>query len=242
MSMNETIAISRYGLHEHLGVKYLHQHSGIGHNFLGLPRESPFELVYSSPRPPMCPHNFNVSVSHPDRVHWGKFCKYAQDPFFRAFIPVPRDMADPIPFLDDPDGKWASLAVLFSRLASPVAGLVINIEHHRPSRILAMLETTNVAPLVLCGIETRHQSMLEEIVSQASFLPRKLIVLGKPMVVVRYPMKRIHSMMDQVEPLSLIPLPLESLGSVALRRYARGEPFDELMEKKDDEYHVKRIR
>lgn len=230
---SETIAINRYGLHEHLGVMYLHQHSGIGHNFLGLPRESPFELVYATPRPPMCPHNFNVSVGNPDRIHWQKFCRYAQDPFFRAFLPLPKQHGDPIPYLDDEIGVWMSLAVLFSRLASPTASLVVNMEHQKPVRILPMLSTTNVAPLILCGIENRHQNALEEIVGQAPFLPRKLILIGKPSLVVRSPMKRITSNMDQIDPHILMPLPLESLGTVALKRYARGEPFDQPFDKRD---------
>jgi hypothetical protein len=80
--------------------------------------------------------------------------------------------------------------------------------------------------LVLTHIKTQHQSMLEHVVSIARGAPRRLILSGEENMVIRDPMFRLKTNLSNFDQTLLYSLPMENLGAVSLRRWARGEVID----------------
>lgn len=219
-----TNPVSHYGLHtSDEGVMFLHQ--GRGHNnFIGLKASSPFSVVPRKNQP--CPHLINSSASVPDVVQWDNFSKVLLDPLVQAMLPVPKAHGEPIPYLPDPQNELQLVLVALSRMSSPIYPVVVPFGKLTQGQLRNELSITNACPLVLTGVECEDNAFLNEIASEAVFLPRRLIVTGNSMVVVRSPLKRIQTNLWSTDSTVLMSLPMESLGALLLRRYARGERLD----------------
>lgn len=234
MKNSEEIRVTRYGLHQTPeGVHFLHQGGASGHNFIGWPKPSPFKIEVGKGRG-LCPHNFSPNVGHPDRGHWEKFIEMYEDPLFRACLPLPKVPGEATPFLVDNHSEAITLMVVLSRLSSPVVPLVVPFNRMTPYQVGNALSLTNVAPLILHSVTPEDQMLLNQIVNDAQTKPRKLILLGHSEVVIRMPMKRITTILDtSIHPHQLLSLPLESLGTVALRRFCRDEQINAPFAKKE---------
>jgi hypothetical protein len=228
---NDNQIVTHYGLHETPdGVKYLHQH-GKSYNFVGVQAPSPFRVQLETKWP--CPHMINANAPFPDRVHWSIFMEMYRDDFVRKFLPLPRHRQDSIPFLSDPNNDKQMLLLLLSRLSSPIYPVVEHFERFNVERWTRDLRATNLCPLVLTGIKTHNQKAMEELASAALRSPRRLILVGDPMMVVRPPMERIQTLVEDLEQEKIYSLPLENLGAVMLRRFCRGEQLDAPWVKKE---------
>lgn len=222
------IQVPHYGLHRSpAGVAFVHQGAPTGHNFIGWKQSSPFEVVPTS-KWARCPHAIPVSVGHPDAEQWELFMRLYDDDLFRAFLPIPKAIGEPVPYLDDPTGfsTWTTMLVLLSKLSSPVIPNVVALANISKIKLAQQLSITNLGPLVLTGITTADQREVVDLVNDSLLRPRKLLLVGENQVVVRPPMERISTQLDKVDWLKLLALPMEQLGAVALRRYSRAEQIN----------------
>lgn len=216
-----TIPVAHYGLHtDESGVMYLHQGRS-ANNFIGLRSQSPFAVNLRKPLP--CPHLINAVAAVPDALHWQQFSGWLGDPLVQAMLPIPKGLNEPIPYLPDPNGEMAMRLTLLSKLCSPIYPVVIPLRKLTKNTLLAELATTNVCPLVLTGVQCEDNAYVNEIALEARLLPRRVIFTGDHRVVVRAPLARISTMVSVEDEIALAGLPLESLGALLLRRYARGE-------------------
>ena len=231
-----TIIVNHYGLHaDSTGVWYLHQGRRQAGNFISLSRPSPFEVMNEGGKKVACPHLINSSAPMPDKVQWEQFLEMYEDPLMKYFLPIPREITDPIPYLVDANHDLTMPLVLLSRLSSPIYPVVHQLRTLSFSRIQAELRITNVCPFVITGIQTSDQYTVEQIANEARRLPRRLILVGDPMVVVRTPMERVTTYVTDFEEVRLHTAPMENLGAVAMRRFARGEPINTPWIRKEEE-------
>lgn len=212
--------VSNYGVHEtDEGVQYLHQGSTRSANFIGLSAMSPFEVTTQK----ACPHMINSSTPMPDREHWKGFMELYKDPLLKQFLPLPRTNHDFVPFVVDADEM---LLFLLSKMASPVYPLVHQFQKYSMKRFESDMGLTNIAPLVLTNLKHEHQEQMEYMAKLAKRSVRKLILSGEQHMVITEPMKRVTTWLMDVPTEKLYSLPMENLGAVALRRWARGEQID----------------
>lgn len=216
--------VSHYGLHMgDTGVAYLHQGRSLAMNFIGLAKASPFEVMNVGEKKLACPHLINGSAPNPDRVQWDLFCHLYRDPLVPYFLPIPRKMTDAIPFVNTVP---LSLLTLLSRLSSPIYPVVHQVGNVSMGKVLSELKLTNVSPYVITNLKTEDQSFIEEVAQEARRSPRTLILCGDPMMIITFPMLRVSTNIDAYPEDTLQIAPMESLGAVALRRFARGEQID----------------
>lgn len=227
--------VSHYGLHyTQDGVAYLVQgREGNSANFISLPVRSPFRISSNSKwGRKACPHIINPVAPRPDRVHWETFLKIFDDELVQEMLPIPKDRQALVPYLSDPNKTLGLDLVNLSRLSSPIYPLVVSVTTPL-YQIMSDLEVTNVAPLVLTGIEPAHQEMITKLALDSRFLPRKLILVGDPYIVVRPPLKRIQTFIQTLSEESLMLLPMETIGSNILKKFARGEKLNAVMDRKE---------
>ncbi|KAK1584264.1 hypothetical protein Q3G72_031359 [Acer saccharum] len=120
-------------------------------------------------------------------------------------------------------------AVSFGRSVAyvgPIYPVVVALSKMTKTQILNELAITNTCPLILTGVRCEDNNFINEIVQQAAFMPRRLVLTGEAEVVIRPPMKRIVTNLWYVDAPILMGLPLESMGALILRRFARGERLD----------------
>lgn len=222
--MTDLTIVTHYGIHRTPdNIVYLHQGGGKASNFIGLAARSPFEVQTQGGRQRACPHMMNPSTPIPDREHWESFMQIFSDQLLQEFLPLPRNIRDPIPFIEDAEDM---LLLLLSKLSSPIYPIVSQFDKYPKLRFAEQMALTNVTPVVLTHIRPEHQSELESMCVVARRSPRKLILSGDPRVVLREPMKKITTHLDLFEERKLYSLPMESLGAVSLRRWARGEQIN----------------
>jgi hypothetical protein len=219
-----TTPVTHYGLHtSEEGVVYLHQGRGAD-NFIGLKAPSPFHVELRKAW--ACPHLINKSAPVPDIVHWEQFSRILGDQLVQAMLPVPRQREELIPYLSDPQNQLALILITLSRMSSPIYSMVKPFNSMTQLQVMKELALTNVAPLVLTGLQTENQRDVEEMAREARLMPRRLILTGDPNLVIRTPLTRIQTTLWEVDELKLAGLPMESLGALLLRRYARNERLD----------------
>lgn len=224
--------VSHYGLHtDDTGVAYLHQGRSLAMNFIGLAKASPFEVMNVGEKKLACPHLINGSAPNPDRVQWDLFCHLYRDPLVPYFLPIPRKMTDAIPFVDDVP---LMTLVLLSRLSSPIYPTVHQMSSLNMKRILSELKITNACPFVITNLKTEDQGFMEEVAREARRAPRRLILSGDPMMIITDPLVRVPTAIGGFAEVALHSAPMESLGAVALRRFARGEQIDVPWVRRDD--------
>lgn len=221
--MTDQVLISQnYGVLNDGGLYFLHQGDGLGRNFIGYKGKSPFQVQLEVKR--ACPHNIHTSTPMPDRNHWRVFMDLYKDPLVSQFLPLPRSYSDPVPFVSGVD---MAILVSLTRLSSPVQSLIRRMKEVKVKDIEADLKVTNAAPLLITDIKTEHQSLMETLAMIAAFSPRKLILSGDRNMVITPPLTRLNTLLHRWDSEEILSLPLESLGAVALRRWARGERVDD---------------
>lgn len=217
--------INHYGLHRaEDSIAYLHQGRPNAPNFIGLQKPSPFQQKPEGAK--ACPHLINMSSPMPDRNHMGAFCELYPDLLVQYMLPIPKPAFDKVPYLNDPNNDLAMTLTILGKLCSPLQTIVHPLNSLNERTIVEKLNLTNLAPLVLTGVRTEDQSYINRLAKEAQIRPRRLILTGDPMVVVRDPMVRLTTYLWEVDAINLVQLPMEQLGVMALRRYARGEQID----------------
>ena len=115
--------------------------------------------------------------------------------------------------------------MLLGNLSAPIYHVVVPIGTLTKATIVAELQSTNVQPLVLIGIEAKHSAMLAGVAEAALSLPRTLILSGRDDVPLPPQVRRITSRLtDDVRNLhDLMALPWEQLGAAVVRKYMRND-------------------
>lgn len=212
-----TNIVNHYGVHWTCeGVAYLHQASGKSENFIRLAEKSPFDVECKG----KCPHSIMPGAPIPDRAHWELFLEAFQDELIQELLPIPRQQSRPIPFISDCDEM---LLVLLSKMSSPIRPVVIRFDQLKNYEELAL---TNACPLILTALEPKDQSAMEVTAKLARRSPRRVLFQGSPNMVITTPIKRIQTNLEDYDQTALYSLPMENLGAVALRRWARNEQVD----------------
>ncbi len=220
--MSESILVSNYGIHRTPdNIAYLHQGGGKTYNFIGLSAKSPFEVRPEKPR--ACPHRINGSSPMPDIEHWTVFLELFKDPLVQAFLPLPRHSRDGVTFISDVDEM---LLLLLSKMSSPLHPIVESFSTYKKLNFKLDMGLTNVAPLVLTGLKPSDQNEMESMCAVARRSCRKLILSGDRQMVMREPLHEIETNLQHYDDRILYSLPMENLGAVAMRRWARGEQID----------------
>lgn len=221
---DELIPVTHYGLHTTQdGIAYLHQGRKAS-NFISMRQLSPYEVTTKRNR--LCPHLINPASTVPDRAHWELFLRMFHDPLVQAMLPIPKDRTSLVPFITDPNGELTMDLVMLSRMGSPIYPVVIPIGKLSKQVILEELTLTNVLPLILTGIQTSDQRLINELAAESRTLPRKLILAGDDHMVIRPPLERIMTQLWDFDRVQLQSLNMETIGAAVLRRYARNERID----------------
>lgn len=218
------LPIGHYGLHIDGVVTYLHQGKSSAANFVGLRQPSPFQSKPEGAK--ACPHLINIAAPAPDRVHMTQFCDLYPDPLFQQMLPIPKEQFGKASFFNDPNNDLAMTLTILGKLCSPLVNIVHSFHSLTEKAILEKLGLTNLAPLVLTGVATKDQALLNKLVKEAQLKPRRLILAGDPMLIIRGPVERLSTVLWEIDTRDLVQLPMEQLGAMALRRYARGERVD----------------
>ena len=220
--MTEMKSVTYHGLHlTEEGVWYLHQNNKAC-NFITLKQPSPFKVIASE----RCPHAIDPNTPMPDQAHWKLFLELYSDEFTKTFLPVPRARQDLIPFLPDANNDKQMFLLLLSRFSSPIHPVVVRFDKLNNRAIEEQLGLTNLAPLILTNIETKDQKDMEIVAGIARRSPRRLILVGDSRMVIREPMIRMQTYVEDIPEDEMYSLPMEKLGAVAMRRFARGEQID----------------
>lgn len=216
--------VGYYGFHtDDNGVVFLHQ-GRAANNFIGLRESSPFSVALK--KSASCPHLINVAAAIPDAVHWSQFSRLFHDPLVQAMLPTPKERGDLIPFIADPNNELAMHLVILSRLSSPIYQVVMPLRSRTKNALMEELARTNACPLVLTGVQCSDNDYMFELAREARTLPRRLLFTGDPAVVVRTPLQRLATQLWDADTLALAALPMESLGALLVRRFARHERLD----------------
>lgn len=226
--IDEKIEVQRYGIHwTPDGIAYLHQ-GRAATNFLSLKAPSPF--VVSGGRRNPCNHLFPGGATVPDPSHWRQFQALANDPLVVAMLPVPKAEHEAGVFvMEDTNDELNLILLTLSRMSSPIQPIVRPIWHYSPSDVRRELERSNVQPLVLTQANPKYQRLLDELIDQCMYVPRRVIVTGTSDLIVRKPAQRLKTALRPGEEASMVSLPLENLGMTVLKRYARREePLSDL--------------
>lgn len=222
--MEEMIPVTHYGLHAtQEGVVYLHQGRKAS-NFISMKQQSPYNVLTKRNR--LCPHLINPASTVPDKNHWELFLRIYDDELVQAMLPIPKSRGSCVPFLSVHNNEMLMELVMLSRLGSPIFPVVMPVRKLPKSTILEELSLTNVLPLVLTDVQTADQTLINELAVESRTLPRKLILAGDPMLVIRQPLIRIATDINFMDCVQLQSLNMETIGAAVIRRHARGERID----------------
>lgn len=205
-----TEAVSHWGVHDAGGIWFLEQTEG-GSNALGLSLNSPFTV-----RPVRkCACNHTIKLIHPAGAREIRHTDICGDPLVRELAPIPKRDGGVTYFVDN--GRVIPAAATLARLSSPVSNIVKPFWAKKPSEWLPELETTNVQPLVLTGIEPRHTRWIASFVSAVAPLPRRLVLVGQTIASIPGVNRVTFSPPEYPD------LPWEDIGGWLLGRWMRGE-------------------
>ncbi len=205
-----TEVVSHWGVHNASGIWFLEQTEGAS-NALGLSLDSPFTV-----RPiRKCGCNHTIKLIGPTGAREIQHTGICNDPLIQEMAPRPKPGVAVTYFVDN--GRIIPAVSLLARLTSPVSGFIKPFWARKPSEWLPELETTNIQPLVLTGIEPRHTPYVQRLVSASTPLPRRLVLVGQ-----------IIASMPLVNRVTFSPpeypdLPWEEVGGWLLGRWMRGK-------------------
>lgn len=208
------------------GVAWLHQARGGMPAFFAKDVTSPFFMKRNPARP--CNHIIMPTMPNPAREHLESFRRMIEeDELVRLMLPMPKDALAENPTgiallrtdkLEDMQTRLTTL----SRMSSPIRMPIVWLGLVRIKDILSQLEHTNVQPLVVMGAKPEHDADLTLLRRAALNMPRRLLVVGNNDL----PWAGTEVVSARVSKLAindLIALPMEALGSMAVRGYMRSE-------------------
>lgn len=141
----------------------------------------------------------------------------ADDPLVKAMSPVPKHLSDKVSFVVFDD--YQILIATLARMSSPVSLPIAPFWSMRPDKIIRELQSTNVQPLVLTGVQTTHRGPLDLVLQAAPFLPRRLVLQGERGVILRPEAVKITTTIATTNVSDFIALPWEAYGSHLLRHH-----------------------
>lgn len=207
------------------GEAWLHQTRGGMPAVFAKDVHSPFQMKR---RPPPCNHMIAPTMPNPAREHLEAFRRLIEeDELVRLMLPMPKNaMLDAnrgvaLVRTDKPEDMQTRLTNL-SRMSSPIRVPIVRLDLMRPRDILLELEHTNVQPLVVVGTKPEHDADLRLLSQGAAKKPRRLLVVGShntPWAGAEI----VSTRMVNLPINELIALPMEALGSIAVRGYMRKE-------------------
>lgn len=220
-----SIDVESFGVHwTPDGLSWLQQGRG-GVNALGLREVSPFRVRSRKP----CNHLIPLNAFNPARSHLTYFeTLIRSNGLVRFMLPLPKeaDAENPsgVALIRSQDLKIDLLRLtLLAKMSSPIRPPFAWANISSPASVRAELDSTNVQPMILMGVNSRHTSAVADIARQASTSIRKLLLVCEPDV----PLPSV-SELDSLhfraqQPADLAALPWETLGAIVLRAYMRGE-------------------
>lgn len=216
--------VSHYGIHwTDEGVAFLEQGRS-GANAVGLRMKSPFNVQLPN-RKRHCNHQITLNSAVPSDLHWDYLSQLFGDDLVRAMLPLPK-LDGGVFWLEQSEGIEVFLTTL-ARMSSPINPIVIPIWMVKAAdNIIDELHSTNVQPLILTGVEPKHSSLIADVAKAATILPRRLILVGSPDVIVPQSAKRIRTELSSPDLINIqdfTALPWEQLGATVVRKFMRRE-------------------
>ncbi|MFZ4120408.1 MAG: hypothetical protein ACOYKM_02000 [Caulobacterales bacterium] len=156
-----------------------------------------------------CPHAIDLT-----RPPLKELPDWADHPFVKAFAPTPRE--GKVHAVLNRGGEHDTLIYRLTNLSSPVEPLIFPIWSVNPRVLVEQLNTTNVSPLILCGVEVQHLNWVIRLLSTPS--QRRLILICSA----RLPAERD---VINIDPDGLsVPehAPMALIGATLLTRWMRG--------------------
>jgi len=218
----EPSILNLYGVHKGKnGVKHLFQDlCPRGWNFFGLQEDSGYSVKSLRNG---CSHAINPVLTHRPVAdkHLETFQSFSDDPLVQAMLPVPNGK---VYFLDetilDNHVEWLSC---LERLNSPLHSWVKPFWSSPLRKIITHLEKTNIHPMVLTGVKPTDAMDIAKLLEHAIRVPRTLILVGDPSVVLPKYVARLDTKIDQKVALStMIKLPLEHIGAHLVSEHCQG--------------------
>lgn len=201
-----TEIVAHWGVHDAEGIRFLEQAEST--NALGLSIPSPFRVRLT--RKSICNHNIPLHLTLDQGVRF-----LLDHNLVRVMLPLPKTDEKVIYFVDE--GWVTPVLATLQRLSSPVAGIVRPYWQRRTSEWMPELETTNVQPLVLTGIEPRHTPHIRRLAQAAAGLPRRLVLVGHAGTGTYPPIEKVRP-----EPIELPNVSWEEIGGAVLAEWMRG--------------------
>lgn len=200
-----------------------------GTNVRGYAAKSPF-LVQPVRRGLRCPHRIQTILPTPDEPYWNVFKEMLErGGLVRVMAPIPRVPGIGGHYFVHPDGVSAAdlnaRIALMSNMCFPVGPIRVDADAVRVPQLLDELTVSNVAPVVLTGVEPRHTAMLRKLGEAAPTVPRCLVAIGSAAVPLQpgwvRPDPGIGIHRYEMELMAMVPW--QQVGGTLTRLYMRAE-------------------
>jgi hypothetical protein len=201
--------VGRYGIHIAPGnIPFLLQPDG-AQNLISPELRFPFQ-PHIRPKTLRCPHGINLDAGVGVEIP-----AWTDEPFIRAFLPIPRQEADRALLVHDPEGGLTRAAETLTRLSSATGWIVKPAWMQRPDEMRHVYGVTNLSPMVFTSAEINHTKAIDWHVQIAAATQRQLVVLCKERVPI------FGHAVEWIQAPTELPLdePLEAIGAAALRRW-----------------------
>ena len=157
-----------------------------------------------------------------------------QDPLVQFRMPLPEENpADRVAFLESEDDQMMYYLTTLSRLSSPIRPVIKPSWMVKTGELEKLMNESNIQPLVLFDTTPKYQEIVDQIRKVSLLTYRKVLIVGSPGVVVRPPTQRLRTGILSADLNDLMTIPLEGIGAMLLRRFARNEPLDAPIESRE---------
>ena len=215
--------VTHYGLHkDYEGTMWLQQ-GRAGVNALGLKKRSPFRVELDSGKR-HCNHQLNLAQPVPHDNHWNYFQDIITDPLGKAMLPIPK--LDAGVYYVEQTPQVLEAVMQLAQTSCPIHNVIVPIWMVKSKTALAEeLGATNVQPLVLSECDPKHSALLSDLAQVATYSPRKLVILGRGVIVPPQATKLDTDLGDPdiVSIDQFKALPWCALGSTLIKQHMRGE-------------------
>lgn len=165
-----------------------------------------------------CPFDLNKDCDHRiDLRSETDPSRFPADPLVDAMSPIPRETGEPAAFLTQ-QNLQIILATL-ARMSSPARLPIAPFWSLKPDKIIRLLETSNVQPLVLTGVRATHKKTIDQVLEAAPYLPRRLVLQGERELVLRPEARRIATTLGEANVADFVSLPWEAYGAHLLKQH-----------------------
>lgn len=220
--MSETV-VPYYGIHWNRSKVAFLMQGRSGTNAIGLRERPPFIVRLPGPSR-HCNHMIPLTAPVPSDYHWDYFSKLLDDPLARAMLPIPKQHGGAF-WLDDPENELLETLLMLSKLSSPIYPIVVPMRNLTPASVITELQTTNVQPFVVTGVQPTDGAAISQIGQAAVYAPRTIVMTGSSDVIVPTTFKKITTQLhtERFSYEDLMTLSWESLGATVVRKFMRGE-------------------